>query len=65
MLKMKKRSLHLKRYREIAMTLTKHGLGWIALQLNLGSLIPFHRGLLGHTKRKDPYTQPEHMRMAL
>lgn len=61
----RKRTPHLKRYREIAIILSRHGLGWLALQLNLGSLIPFHWGLLGHPKRKEPYTQAEHMRMAL
>ncbi len=56
---------HTKRYREIALTLARHGLGWLALQLNLGGLIPFHWGLLGHPKRSEPYTQAEHLRMAL
>ena len=55
----------MKRYREIALTLARHGLGWLALQLNLGTFIPFHWGLLGHPKRPEPYTQAEHMRMAL
>ena len=65
MLFKQKQTRHLKRYREIATILARHGLGWLALQLNLGGLIPFHRGLLGHPKRKEPYTQAEHMRMAL
>lgn len=56
---------HFRRYREIATTLGRHGLGWLALDLNLGRLIPFHRGLFGHAKRREPYTQAEHMRMAL
>src|SRR4030066_24201 len=65
MLFKQKQTRHLKRYREIATILARHGLGWLALELNLGGLIPFHRGLLGHPKRKEPYTQAEHMRMAL
>src|SRR4030066_1120010 len=65
MLFKQKQTRHLKRYREIATILARHGLGWLALQLSLGGLIPFHRGLLGHPKRKEPYTQAEHMRMAL
>ena len=65
MLIRQKRSRHFKRYREIATTLARHGLGWLALELNLGGLIPFHWGLLGHPRRKEPYTQAEHMRMAL
>jgi len=56
---------HLKRYREIAAILARHGLGWLAIQLNLGALIPFHWGLLKHPRREEPYTQPEHIRMAL
>jgi len=65
MLIKKKQPIYLKRYREIAAILARHGLGWIALQLNLGGLIPFHWGLLGHPKRRLPYTQAEHIRMAL
>jgi len=34
------------RYREIASILSRHGLGWVVLELGLGDLIPFHRGLL-------------------
>ncbi|MEW6002353.1 MAG: AarF/ABC1/UbiB kinase family protein [Nitrospirota bacterium] len=60
-----KRTIHYDRYREIAAILARHGLGWLAIQLNLGGLIPFHWGLLGHPRRKEPYTQAEHMRMAL
>lgn len=56
---------HLNRYREIAGILVRHGLGWIVLELGLGNLIPFHRGLLGHPERDRPYTRPEHFRMAL
>ena len=65
MLIWQKRTRHLKRYREIAVNLARHGLGWLAIQLRLGGLIPFHWGLLGHPKRKEPYSQAEHMRMAL
>lgn len=56
---------HLNRYREIAGVLVRHGLGWVVLEMGLGNLIPFHRGLLGHTERDRPYTRPEHFRMAL
>ncbi len=27
--------------------------------------MPFHRGLLGHERRAEPYTRPEHVRLAL
>ncbi|MDA8239306.1 MAG: AarF/ABC1/UbiB kinase family protein [Nitrospiraceae bacterium] len=61
----KRQTHHGKRYREIAGALSRHGLGWLALELNFGMFIPFHWGLLGHPKRKKPYTQAEHIRMAL
>jgi ubiquinone biosynthesis protein len=56
---------HIKRYRQIATVLARHGLGWLALELGLGDLLPFHKGLLGHPTRTTPYTRPEHTRMAL
>lgn len=65
MLMRQKQARHFKRYREIAAILARHGLGWLAIQLKLGGFIPFHWGLLGHPRRKEPYTQAEHMRMAL
>jgi ubiquinone biosynthesis protein len=45
--------------------LARHGLGWLVLQLGLGDLIPFQRGLLGHPRRAAAYTRPEHFRLAL
>ena len=65
MLISQRQTRHLKRYREIATILARHGLGWLAIQLRLGGLIPFHWGLLGHPRRKEPYSKAEHMRMAL
>ena len=56
---------HLGRYREIAAILARHGLGWLALELGLGDLIPFERGVLRHPRREAAYTRPEHFRMAL
>jgi ubiquinone biosynthesis protein len=53
------------RSREIAGVLARHGLGFLVDTLGLESLVPFHRGLLGHPKRAEPYTRPEHVRMAL
>ena len=35
------------------------------MQIGLGGLIPFQRGLLGHPQREAPYTWAEHLRMAL
>ena len=53
------------RYRYIAKVLARHGLGYLADDFGLERFIPFHRGLLGHDKREQPYTQPEHVRLAL
>lgn len=55
----------LRRSREIASTLARHGLGWLVVRVGLGGLIPFERGWLGHPVRESPYTRPEHLRMAL
>lgn len=52
------------RWREIASTLTRHGLGWLATGIGRGDHIPFERGWLGHPKRETPYTRAEHLRMA-
>ena len=55
----------LRRSREIASTLTRHGLGWLVVRVGLGGLVPFERGWLGHPVRETAYTQAEHLRMAL
>jgi ubiquinone biosynthesis protein len=52
------------RYRQIAETLARHGLGYLVGVLGLERFIPFHRGLLGHPRRGLPYTRPEHLRLA-
>lgn len=54
----------LRRSREIASVLARHGLGWLVAQVGLDGLIPFERGWLGHPAREAPYTQAEHLRMA-
>ena len=56
---------HRDRYRQIAETLSRHGLGYLVGVLGLERRVPFHRGLLGHEPREEPYTQPEHVRLAL
>jgi ubiquinone biosynthesis protein len=56
---------HRDRYRQIAETLSRHGLGYLAGLLGLERRVPFHRGLLGHEPREEPYTRPEHLRLAL
>ena len=56
---------HRRRYREIAETLSRHGLGYLVGVAGLERQVPFHRGLLGHERRDEPYTRPEHVRLAL
>lgn len=53
------------RYRQIGAVLRKHGLGVVAGVLGLGGWVPFHRGALGHAPKEAPYTNPEHVRVAL
>lgn len=53
------------RARQIAEVLGRHGLGYLVGMLGLERFVPFHRGLLGHPRRVEPYTRPEHIRMAL
>lgn len=60
-----RKETHIKRYREIADALVRHGLGYLVGVLGLDRFVPFHRGLLGHPRRAEPYTRPEHVRMAL
>ncbi len=59
------RSTHRQRYREIAETLSRHGMGYLVGVVGLERQVPFHRGLLGHERRAEPYTRPEHVRLAL
>ena len=40
-------------------------MGYLVGVLGLGRVVPFARGLLGHDRRAEPYTQPEHLRLAL
>lgn len=40
-------------------------MGYLVGVLGLARVVPFERGLLGHERRADPYTQPEHVRLAL
>ena len=53
------------RYREVAAILSRHGLGVLTTGVGLGRMLPFHRGLLGHTRRDEPYSTAEHIRLAL
>ena len=40
-------------------------MGWLVDATGLSRVVPFERGLLGHERRSEPYTQPEHLRLAL
>jgi len=53
-----------KRERQIISALARHGLGLTLVQARLGWLLPFERGLLSHPRRDEPYSGPEHLRMA-
>lgn len=62
---LKRRRCHGRRYREIADILARHGLGYVSSALGLARLVPLHRGWLGHVRRAEPYTEPEHLRLAI
>lgn len=53
------------RRRQIANALVRHGLGYAVGVVGLERFVPFHRGLLGHPRRAEAYTRPEHLRMVL
>ncbi len=53
------------RLRQIVSALARHGFGFFVVQLGLQGLVPFQRGWLGHPRRPQPYTQPEHLLLAL
>ncbi len=55
---------NVKRKAQIAKILAKHGFGFIVEKVGLGRFVPFHWGILGHPKRKERYSAPEHLRMA-
>jgi ubiquinone biosynthesis protein len=56
---------HAGRYRQITQVLAKQGLGYLINVLGLARFLPFHQSLLGLPSRTEPYTRPEHVRMAL
>ncbi len=58
------RPKNIRRKAYIAKTLAKHGFGILVIQLGLGKLVPFHWGIMGHPRRKEPYSAAEHLRMA-
>ena len=62
---LRQKGSHRERYRQIADTLVRHGLGYLTGTLGLGRFVLFDRGILGHARREAAYSQPEHLRMAL
>ena len=58
-------SRHLERYRQIAEVLSRHGLRFAVGVTGLSRWVPFHHGVLGHERRQEPYTTPEHLRLAI
>jgi len=53
-----------RRERAIVRALVRHGLGVTLATIGLRWLLPFQWGLLGHQRRSEPYSGPEHLRMA-
>jgi ubiquinone biosynthesis protein len=56
---------HLDRYRDIAETLARHGLGVLLGASGMERWIPFHRALAGRMHRGQTYSTAEHVRLAL
>jgi len=48
----------------MAGALARHGIGLTLVQARLGWMLPFQWGLLKHPRRDEPYSGPEHLRMA-
>ena len=56
---------HAERYRQIAETLGRHGLGVLVGATGLEKWLPFERRLFGHEEREEAYSSAEHLRLAL
>lgn len=50
---------------QIALILTRHGLGYLVSILGLQQFVPFRKGWFKRSHRDHPYSRPEHVRMAL
>ncbi|MEC5182166.1 ABC1 kinase family protein [Arthrobacter sp. CG_A4] len=57
--------LRVHRYQQISEVLARHGLGFLVGIAGLERWVPFHHGLMGHERRTQPYTNPDHLRLAL
>ena len=56
---------HAERYRQIAETLARHGLGFLVGAAGMDRWLPLQHGLFGHEKREEAFSNPEHLRLAL
>src|SRR6476660_9279260 len=59
-----RKALHLDRSGEISGVLARHGLDYVAGSLGLQRFAAIQK-LFGHAAQQVPFTQPEHLRMAL
>jgi ubiquinone biosynthesis protein len=57
--------LHLDRYRVIAETFARHGLGVLLGASGIERFIPFHRTLARYAHRSESYSTAQHVRLAL
>jgi ubiquinone biosynthesis protein len=55
---------HIRRYRQIAEVLTKHGLGYLIGIMGLERFLAFHQELLGDATGNVALTPPQHIRVA-
>jgi ubiquinone biosynthesis protein len=55
---------HIRRYRQIAEVLTRHGFGFLTSLLGLERFLPFHHELLGDSSGGGTITPPQHIRIA-
>lgn len=56
---------HLKRYRQIATALVRHGLNYMVGVFGLERFVPFPRSVFGQGRREERITPAEHVRMAI
>tara|TARA_R110002124_G_scaffold174569_2_gene342225 strand:- start:4066 stop:5778 length:1713 start_codon:yes stop_codon:yes gene_type:complete len=52
-----------RRYREIVRIMLRHGFGYLVVEFGLQRFIPFHKGWLGHSRKEQPYSSAEHLRL--
>lgn len=57
--------VHLRRYRQIADVLIRHGLGFVVGIVGLDRFVPFRLGIFGQLRGSERYTRPERLRVAL